>query len=118
MDFVAINEFVKSCPEIFHWIISAVMLGTYTHLFLAFKMVRNRIRPMIKLYLTVSTFYVFFWFLGKFSADDYTMLDIFLPLYLFHYFSSLLILQARFFNCMKNGRFDLFDFNSEPKKSK
>jgi hypothetical protein len=112
MELPAYNDLIKSTPEIFHWICSGIILASYSFLILAFKMVRSRIRPVIKWYLIASTSYIFYLFLGKFSSDSYTMLDAFLPMYVFHFISSLLILQARFFNCIKNGRFGLFDFNS------
>ena len=117
MDFYELNHFIKSAPEAYHWAASGLILTLFTHLAIAYKMVRCRLRRGLRAFLTLSYFIVLFLFFGKWCDSGYTMLDIFLPLYFIYYILVIIAMQARFFNCYKEGKFSLFDFNSEPLKN-
>lgn len=113
MDFFELNAFIKSAPEIYHWIATAIVISLLAHLAIAYQMVRKRLRKSLRFFLGISYSIVLFLFFGKWSDPGYTMLDIFLPLYFIFYGLVIIALQARFFNCFKGGKMSLFDFNSE-----
>jgi hypothetical protein len=112
MDFYEINLLIKSAPEFFHWVATAAVISMLAHLAMAYKMVRPRLRASLRFFLFTSYLVVLFLFFGKLSHPGYTMLDIFLPLYFIYYILCVIVLQARFFNCVRDGKLHLFEFNS------
>ena len=114
MDFKELNDWVKSAPEIYHFIASGIVLAMFAHLITAYRAVKILKPKRVQWYFIISWCIVFTLFINKFASPGFSMLDLFLPVYFIYYFHSLLILQARFFRCFKDfkGFVGLFRFDT------
>lgn len=105
MNFDDLNNLIKCVPFWFHVLTSAVLIGGLASLILkyssyvthSFKLFGVRQSLLFfaslntpcftkRLVLFASIVFNFFAFFGKISSPEYTMLDIFLPLYVCYYF--------------------------------
>lgn len=106
MDIIEINNYIKSLPNIYHWIVNCITLAMYSHLLIGFLKVQSRLRNRIKIYFKLSYAIMLSYFFLKYSSENAAMLDAFFLVYVIYYFSTLIIFQARFFNCLdKKGSF-------------
>lgn len=101
MDFKEFDLFIRSAPMWVHFLCSATVLAMLSHLTLGLRNVWPLKRKRVRWYLLGSLVFIIFIFMNKFSNPGYTMCDVFFPVYVIYYFHSLLVMQARFFNCFK-----------------
>ena len=111
MTFREFDLFIQSAPIWVHFIASALVLAMLSHLTLGLRNVWKNKGRRVRWYLLGSLVFITFIFMAKFSNPGYTMCDAFLPVYVIYYFHSLLVMQARFFNCFKSYNDFLSLFN-------
>lgn len=99
MNFDNLNNLIKSSPEIYHFLVSGILIAMMAHLIIGFVHMYIKKPRLFNIIWIVSYSVVLFLFFGKFSSPGYTMLDIFLPVYFIFYIQSVMFFNMRFRFC-------------------
>lgn len=103
MDFQELNSFIQSAPEVAHWAVSCLLLGSYAQLALAYFASFNILPKGTRWYFPIAHLIMSIYFFSKLSSSEYTtMLDVFLPTYIIYYINMVIVLKARYFRCFNN----------------
>lgn len=103
MTFQEFNEFLKSAPEIIHWITASLLLGSYAQLALAYYASYNVLSKAIKVYFPIAHIIMSIYFFAKLQSEEYaTMFDVFILLYVIYYINMVIVLKARYFRCFSS----------------